>query len=55
MQLSRQHHQHLLAQPLDDTTTGKFLTSVQASLAEQQRLEATEQGSFEDFVASYYA
>lgn len=55
MQLSRQHHQRLLAQPLDDATTGKFLASVQASLAEQQRLEAAEQGSFEDFVASYYA
>ena len=55
MQLSRQHHQQLLAQPLDAASQAKFLASVQTSLDEQQRLEATEQGSFEDFVASYYA
>ena len=55
MQLSRQHHQQLLAQPLDAASSAKFLASVQTSLLEQQRLEATEQGSFEDFVASYYA
>ena len=54
MQLSRQHHQQLLAQPLDAASSAKFLASVQASLLEQQRLEATEQGSFEDFVARYY-
>ncbi len=55
MQLSQQHHQHLLAQPLDAPSQARFLASVQASLAQQQRLEAMEQGSFEDFVASYYA
>nr|MDP2191062.1 glutamate--cysteine ligase [Rhodoferax sp.] len=54
MQLSRQHHQQLLAQPLDAASSAKFLASVQASLLEQQRLEATEQGPFEDFVARYY-
>lgn len=55
MQQSQQHHQQLLAQPLDDATNATFLASVQTSLLEQQRLEAMEQGSFEDFVASYYA
>ena len=55
MELSRQHHAQLLAQPLDAASDAKFLASVQTSLAEQQRLEATEQGSFEDFVARYYA
>ena len=54
MQLSRQHHQQLLAQPLDAASSARFLASVQTSLLEQQRLEATEQGSFEDFVARYY-
>ena len=55
MQLSRQHQQQLLAQPLDAASNAKFLASVQTSLDEQQRLEAAEQGSFEDFVAHYYA
>jgi hypothetical protein len=31
------------------------VASVEASLSKQQQLEGAEQGSFEDFVASYYA
>ena len=52
---SQQHQQQLLAQPLDEVANAKFLASVQASLQEQQRLEAQEQGSFEDYVTRYYA
>ena len=54
VQQSHQHHQHLLAQPLDAATQAKFEVSVLASLAEHQRLEAMPQGRFEDYVASYY-
>ena len=55
MKQSQQHHESLLAQPLDAATLAKFEESVQASLAEQQRLESLPQGPFEDYVASYYA
>ena len=54
LQLSRQHHQQLMAQPLDQATLDRFTASVADSLAEQQRLEALDQGSFEAFVARYY-
>ena len=55
MQQSRQHHESLLAQPLDAATLARFEASVAASLVEQQRLESLPQGRFEDYVASYYA
>jgi glutamate--cysteine ligase len=55
LQQSQQHQRQLLTQPLDPVSDAKFSVSVQNSLQEQQRLEAREQGSFEDFVASYYA
>lgn len=55
MAQSRKHHQGLLAQSLDAATMARFEGSVQASLAEQRRLEALPQGRFEDYLASYYA
>ena len=55
LHLAQQHAQAFQAQPLDAKTTNKFAESVEASLREHQRLDATVQGSFEDFVASYYA
>ena len=55
LQLSQQHRAALLAQPLDEVANTKFLASVQASWHDQQRLEAQESGSFEDYVARYYA
>jgi glutamate--cysteine ligase len=55
MQLSQQHHQHLLGQPLDAASQARFAASVQASHEEQARLEALAQGSFADYVAAYYA
>ena len=55
MQLSQRHTQDLQADPLDATTTARFEASVEASLRAQQQREASEQGSFEDFVARYYA
>lgn len=54
MQMAQEHHRSLLAEPLDAATNARFVASVQDSLAEQQRLEATDTGSFEDFVAAYY-
>lgn len=55
MQLSQQHTQSLQATSLDAATLARFTASVEASVHAQQGLEATEQGSFEDFVAQYYA
>jgi glutamate--cysteine ligase len=55
MQLSQQHKQALLAQPLDAATQARFAASVEKSLHEQQQLEASDQGNFEDYVAQYYA
>jgi glutamate--cysteine ligase len=54
LQLSQQHQRQLLAQPLDEVSNTPFLTSVQTSLQQQNRLEAQEQGSFENFVTRYY-
>jgi glutamate--cysteine ligase len=55
MQMARQHLDGLRAQPLDAATAQKFTDSVATSLREQQQLDAAAQGSFDDFVASYYA
>jgi glutamate--cysteine ligase len=55
MQWSQQHKQSLLAQPLDAATLQRFEASVEESLHEQQRLEAQEQGRFEDYVAQYFS
>lgn len=54
LQLSQQHLNELLAQPLDEVNNAKFGASVQTSLLEQQQLEAKDQGTFENFVTSYY-
>jgi glutamate--cysteine ligase len=55
LQLSQQHQRQLLAQPLDRVANAKFVVSAQTSLQEQQQLEAQPQGSFDDYVARYYA
>jgi glutamate--cysteine ligase len=55
MALSQQHTQSLQTKGLDAATLAKFATSVETSRSELQQLETAEQGSFEDFVASYYA
>ena len=55
LQLSQQHHQQLLAQPLDQAAQARYIDSAAESLAEQQRLESLPQERFEDYVARYYA
>lgn len=55
MHQARLHHDRLLAQPLDDARLAQFQASAQASLNEQKRLESLPQGSFEEYVANYYA
>lgn len=55
MQMARQHTQALQAQALDAATTAKFVASVKDSLQAQQKIDAAEQGSFEAFVAQYFA
>jgi glutamate--cysteine ligase len=52
---SQQHKQALLAQPLDAETQARFENSAAESLVLQERVEAADQGSFEDYVARYYA
>ena len=55
MQLSQQHTRSLQAKGLDAATLASFADSVKTSVLELQKLEANEHGSFEDFVAQYYA
>ncbi len=55
MNQSIQHKQALLNDPLDAADTAKFVDAARTSLAAQAELEASEQGSFEDYVAAYYA
>ncbi len=52
---SEHHKQSLLAQPLDAATRERFEVSVRDSLTLQARIEAEDKGSFEDYVARYYA
>ncbi len=52
---SRQHQMALQSQPLDAPTRAHFEAIAQKSLQDQRQLEAAVQGSFEDFVAAYYA
>ena len=52
---SQQHKRALLADPLDDETQARFENSAGESLTLQNRIEATDQGSFEEYVARYYA
>ncbi len=55
MSMARQHTQSLQAQALDAATLAKFAASAQDSLQAQQKIDGAAQGSFEDFVAQYYA
>ncbi len=53
--VSEQHKRSLLAQPLDADILARFEHSARESLNLQQRIEAGDTGSFEDYVAAYYA
>ena len=53
--MSKIHTQSLQASALPDVALNQFKSSVQASLAAQQRLDAAPQEPFEDFVAAYFA
>jgi glutamate--cysteine ligase len=55
LQLSQQHQRQLLTQGLDVQGDGKFQASVRTSWQAQRQIEAQEQGSFEDYVAHYFA
>jgi len=55
LHLAQQHTASLQAQTLDAATLARFSASIETSWQKQQQLEAQEQGSFEDFVARYYA
>jgi glutamate--cysteine ligase len=55
LHLAQQHTASLQAQPLDVASQARFSASIEVSWQKQRQLEAQEQGSFEDFVARYYA
>ncbi|MFO1190624.1 MAG: glutamate--cysteine ligase [Rhodoferax sp.] len=55
MAVSQQHRAGLLAQPLQGELLERFEVSARDSLVLHQRIEAQEQGSFDDYVAGYYA
>ncbi len=55
MHWSERHQRQLLAQPLDAASAARFQESVQESFLKQRQIEQQDQGSFEDFVAAYYA
>ena len=53
--LSKTHTQSLQASALSAHTLEQFKASVTESLAGQRQMDATPAGSFEDYVAAYYA
>jgi glutamate--cysteine ligase len=55
MDLSKTHTQSLQAAALKRSTDDKFKTCARQSLAAQLQMDAAGQGSFEEFVAAYYA
>jgi glutamate--cysteine ligase len=54
-EMSKAHTQALQAVPLGTETLNQFNASVHESLVSQAQLDAAPQGSFQDFVAGYYA
>lgn len=52
---SDHHKQALLSQPLDAAAQQRFDVAARESLQAQQQVEEQDTGSFEDFVAAYYA
>ena len=55
LSLSEQHKRSLLADPLAPAQEERFRHSAAESLELQQRIEAQDEGRFEDYVARYYA
>ena len=55
MAISQRHKASLLAQPLEGAALERFTQAAQQSLVQQRQIEAADSGSFEDYVASYYA
>ena len=53
--LAQTHTQALKSQALSDQENDRMTASVATSLEAHRALEAADQGSFDDFVASYYA
>jgi glutamate--cysteine ligase len=55
MDMSKTHTQSLQAVGINAETQARFKDSVQVSLDQQASLDATPQGSFDDYVAAYFA
>ncbi|GMG86200.1 glutamate--cysteine ligase [Biformimicrobium ophioploci] len=50
-----EHRDYFHARPLDAAQQAEFEQLAEASLQQQARIEADDQGSFEDFLSQYYA
>ncbi|MEX2321062.1 MAG: hypothetical protein WD668_06890, partial [Saccharospirillum sp.] len=53
LELAEQHRQSLAAQALNSDEQSLRATEAQRSLDEQARMEATNKGHFDEFLASY--
>ncbi|MBB5211629.1 glutamate--cysteine ligase [Microbulbifer hydrolyticus] len=52
---AEQHRQYFLDRPLSEKEQAEFEAHAKASLQKQSEVEASDQGSFEDFLGQYYA
>lgn len=52
---AEQHRQYFLARPLDAEAQQQFAALAEASLQKQRQVEASDEGTFEDFLSHYYA
>lgn len=54
MRISRQHHQRFVSEPLPGDVRRRFAEAARASLAEQHRLEESDELSFEAYLQEYF-
>lgn len=54
MRVSRQHQRRFVSEPLADETRRRFADEARASLAEQRRLEASDELPFEEYLQAYF-
>jgi len=55
MRLAGEHRKHYAARPLDAARSAEFRAMAETSHAAQREIEAADSGSFEDFLAGYFA
>lgn len=55
MSIAERHREQFLQRPLDPQTQERFQRMAEQSLEDQKAIEAADTGSFEDYLAKYYA